>query len=50
MIGHFNQGLMGHPSRRVKDSDIEGDLNCGGLAQEASEENIINTWPGDQVL
>ena len=34
----FKWGLMGQSSRKMKDSGAEGDLNCGGLAQEVSEE------------
>ena len=31
----------------MEDSDTEGDLNCGGLAQEVSEEKNISMWPKD---
>jgi hypothetical protein len=41
-MGHFNWGLMGHPRRNMGDSGAEGDLNCGGLAQEVSEEKNIS--------
>ena len=37
---------MDHTSRSTEDSGSEGDLNCGGLAQEVSEENII-IWSRD---
>ena len=36
----FKWGLINHSSRNVEDSCIEGDLNCGGLAQEVSKENF----------
>ena len=29
----------------MEDSGAEGDLNCGGLAQEISEEKNIHVWP-----
>ena len=38
----FKQCLMGHSSRNREDSSAEGDLNCGGLAQEVSEEKDVN--------
>jgi hypothetical protein len=31
---------MGHTSRNMEKSVVEGDFNCGGLAQEVSEENF----------
>ena len=34
----FKCCLMGHANRNIEDSDSWGDLNCGGLAQEAWEE------------
>lgn len=44
-IGHFKQGLTGHPSS-VEDSGAEGDLNCYGLAHEVSEKNFsMLPWP-----
>ena len=39
------QVLMGHPSRSLEDSGTEGELNCGVLAQEVSEEENISIWP-----
>jgi hypothetical protein len=33
----------------MEDSDTEGDLNCGGLAQEISEEKNFSMWPRDYV-
>jgi hypothetical protein len=45
-MGCFNQGLMDHNSRNMEDSGAEGDLNCGGLAQEDSEKNF-SMWPRD---
>ena len=38
----FKWGLKGQPSRTMKDSDAEGDLNCGGLAQEVSEKRNLS--------
>ena len=46
-MGCFKWGLMGHPSWSMADSGTEGDLNCGGLAQEVSEEKNFNMWPRD---
>ena len=37
----FKQGLMCRPSRNMKDSDAEGNLNYGGLNQEDSEEKNV---------
>ena len=34
-------GLMGHPSRNLEGSGVEGGLNCADLAQEVSEEKNI---------
>ena len=34
----FKHGLMGTTSRSIEDSSAEGDENCGGPAQEVSEE------------
>jgi hypothetical protein len=31
----------------MEDSGAEGDLNCGDLAQEVSEEKNISMWPKD---
>ena len=38
----IKRGLVGNPSRNMKDIGAEGDLNCGGLAQEVSEEKNIS--------
>lgn len=43
-VESFKWGLMGHPSRSLKDSGAEDDLNCGDLDLEVSEENIC-MWP-----
>lgn len=32
----FKWGLLGHKNRSMGNSDAEGDLNSGGLAQEDS--------------
>jgi hypothetical protein len=37
-VGHFKQGLMGHTSRSMEDSDVEEHLNCGDSAPEVSED------------
>ena len=37
----FKLGLMGLTSWSMEDSSAEGDLNCGGPAQEVSEEKIL---------
>ena len=29
----------------MEDSGAEGNLNCGGLAQEVSDEKNISMWP-----
>ena len=42
----FKWGLMDHTNRNMEASVVEGDLNCGGLAEEISEEKII-MWPRD---
>ena len=34
----FKHGLMGTTSWGIEDSSAEGDVNCGGPAQEVSEE------------
>lgn len=44
---HFKWGLMDQSSRKMKDSGADRDLNCGGLAQEVSEEKNFNMWPRD---
>ena len=43
---------MGPPSKYMEDSGAEGDLNCGSLAHEVSEENEedkdsqkLGEWP-----
>jgi len=36
----FKWGLMGHPSSNIEDFVAKGNLNCAGLTQEVSEENI----------
>ena len=38
---------MGYPSRNMENIGTEGDLNFGGLAQEASEEKIFSMLPRD---
>jgi hypothetical protein len=38
---------MDHPSRNMEDSGDEGNLNCGGLDQEVSEERNFSMLPGD---
>jgi hypothetical protein len=40
-IEPFKLGLTYHPSKSVEDSGVEDDLNCGVLAQDASEEKSI---------
>lgn len=42
----FKWGLVGHTSRSMEDSGVEGDWNCGRLAEEISEENF-SMWPRD---
>jgi hypothetical protein len=37
-VESFNQGLLSHPSRSMEDNDDKGDLNCGGLVLDVSEE------------
>ena len=43
-MGCFKHELIGHTGRIMEDSSAEGDLNCGVLAQEGSEERNINLW------
>ena len=38
---------MGHTSRNVKGSGAKDDLNCGGSAQNVSEEKTISIWPSN---
>ena len=38
---------MGYPSRNTEDFVAEGDLNCGSLALEVSEEKNFSMWPRD---
>lgn len=38
---------MSHPIGNMEASDAEGDLNCGGLAQEVSEEKTFSMCPRD---
>jgi hypothetical protein len=45
---YFKLHLMGPSSRSMEDSNVEGDLNCGDLAQMGSEEDI-NMWPRDHA-
>lgn len=35
----FKGELMSYPSRNIEDIGAEGELNCGGLAQEVSKKN-----------
>jgi len=42
IVKYFKHGLMDNPSRNIEDSGAEGDLNCGGLTQEDSQEKIVN--------
>lgn len=41
----FESCLVGHSSKGMEDSGAEDDVNCGGLAQEASEENKFSMHP-----
>ena len=43
----FKYGIMGHTSRSVEDGGVEDDLNCGGPAQEVSEEKNFSMLLGD---
>ena len=38
------RGSVSHPSRNMEDFVAEGDLNCGSLALEVSEEKDFNMW------
>ena len=40
----FKWGLIGHT---IKSMEAEGDLNCGSLAQEVSEEKDCSMLPRD---
>ena len=40
-------GLDGHPRKDLEDNGAEGDLNCGGQAQEVLEEKNVSVWPRD---
>ena len=41
----FESCLVGHSSKGMEDSGAEDDVNCGGLAQETSEENKFSMHP-----
>ena len=41
----FKWDLMSPTNRSIDNSGVEGDLHCGGLAQEVSEEKIFCMWP-----
>ena len=41
----FKWVLVGHPSRNMENFVAGGDLICGSLALEASEEKNFNMWP-----
>lgn len=43
----FKRSLRGHPNRNMEGSGTEGDVNCGGIAEEASEEKNISIWLRD---
>jgi hypothetical protein len=43
----FKLKLIGHTCRNMEDNCTEGDLNCGDLAQEISEEKYFSLLPGD---
>ena len=47
--GFENFGLEKQWNALVRDqlNGAEGDLNCGGLAQEVSEEKNVSMWPRD---
>jgi hypothetical protein len=44
-VACFKCELMGHPSRSMEDCGAEGDLNCGDLALEVSEEENFSMCP-----
>ena len=33
LVGHFRQGLLGHPNKFMEDSSVESSMECGSLAQ-----------------
>jgi hypothetical protein len=44
----FKWGLVGHTSRNMEDHcGTEGNFNCGGLAQQVSEEKNFSMWHRD---
>jgi hypothetical protein len=43
----FKWGLIGHPSRNMKDFDARNNLNCVDLAQEISKEKNFRMWHKD---
>ena len=43
----FKRSSMGHTSKSMEDSGAEGDLNCGSLAHEVSEEKNFSMLPRD---
>ena len=46
-VGCFKWDVIGHPNRNMKDIGAEGDLNCGGLAQEISGEKNVRMCTRD---
>ena len=44
---YFKPDLMSNLSRSMEGSDVEGDLNCGGLNQEVSEEKNVSKLAKD---
>lgn len=44
VIGHFKGSSISQPSGSMEDKGAEGDLNCGVLDQEVSEDSI-SMWP-----
>ena len=47
VMEYFKHSLMGHTSKNMEDSGTEGDLNCGRLAHEVSEEKNFSMLPKD---
>ena len=49
VIELFLLGFIVHTCENVEESGADGDLNCGSLAQEVSEEKSFSMWTRDQV-
>jgi hypothetical protein len=47
VIGHFEWDLVDHPSRSIKNSGGDSDLNYGDTTQQFSEKKNVHMWLRD---